>query len=202
MRGELGEANVDPDPLTQFRRWLSEAVAAGVDEPNAMTLATVGENGAPAARIVLLKGIEEGGLSFFTNYESDKGRQLERDPRAALVFYWKELEREIRAEGRVMKLPRGESEVYFRSRPLTSRLGALASDQSRVLASRAELERRYHEWEKKYEGREIPMPAYWGGFRFFPLSIEFWQGRPGRLHDRLRYRREGEEDWRIERLYP
>jgi len=201
-RGALNRASTDPNPLRQFQRWLDEAIAAELPEPNAMTLATVNKDGSPAARVVLLKGLDGGGLVFFTNYASAKGQQLAGDPRAALVFLWKELERQVRVEGRVAKLSRLESEDYFRTRPLGSRLGALASHQSQVVASRRVLEERFAELGKQYADGNIPMPENWGGYRLNPVMLEFWQGRHNRLHDRLRYRLQETDTWMIERLEP
>jgi pyridoxamine 5'-phosphate oxidase len=200
-RSELRKAGVDPDPLRQFRHWLEEAIAAELPEPNAMTLATVDTDGRPKARVVLLKGLDETGFLFFTHYTSAKGRQLAANPHAALVFLWHELERQVRIEGRVERLPRAESEGYFRSRPRASQLGALASRQSEVVANRETLEQRFAELERQYAGGGIPMPEQWGGYRLLPTLLEFWQGRPGRLHDRLRYRRQ-EGGWWLERLEP
>ncbi len=201
-RGGFDEAEVHPDPLVQFEKWFADAVAAGLKEPNAMTLATVTAEGRPAARIVLLKEVQEGGFVFYTNYRSRKGRELQRAPFAALVFYWSELERQVRVEGEVQRVSRSQSEAYFHSRPKGSQLGAWASEQSRVVASRAEIERRMAEMEARYQGgAEIPLPEEWGGYRVTPTLIEFWQGRPDRLHDRIEYLRENGE-WARRRLAP
>ncbi|MFQ3634009.1 pyridoxamine 5'-phosphate oxidase [Roseiflexus sp.] len=200
-RHGLSETDVDPDPLRQFQCWFDQAVAAELIEPNAMTLATATPDGRPSARMVLLKGVDNGGFVFFTNYESRKGVELAANPWAALVFYWPELERQIRIEGRVERITPEESDVYFASRPNGSRIGAWASRQSSVIGSRAELEQRVAELEQFYADRDIPRPTYWGGFRVIPDVIEFWQGRPNRLHDRLRYRRNNSQ-WIIERLSP
>jgi len=200
-RAGLREADADPDPIEQFRGWFGEALAADLHEPNAMTLATATPDGRPSARVVLLKGFDERGFVFYTNYEGRKGRELEANPRAALVFYWGELERQVRVEGRVSRVSDGESDAYFSGRPRGSQLGALASEQSRPVRDRGALERRLREVEGEYEGREVPRPAFWGGYRIEPETIEFWQGRENRLHDRLRYSR-SEGGWKIERLQP
>jgi pyridoxamine 5'-phosphate oxidase len=198
----LREGDADPDPIRQFRRWFDEAVAAGVAEPNAMTLATATVDGAPSARIVLLKDLSDAGFAFFTNYDGRKARELAANPRAALVFYWLNLERQVRVEGTVEKVTEAESDAYFRVRPLGSQLGARASPQSAVLPDRATLERRVAELEREFAGRDVPRPANWGGYRVRPQAVEFWQGRPSRLHDRLLYRRQPDGGWRIARLAP
>ena len=200
-RAGLDEALIDADPLHQFGTWFLEAQTAGIEEPNAMTLATASPDGRPSARTVLLKGFDERGFAFYTNYESHKGRDLLDNPRAALLFYWKELERQVRLTGPIERMSREETEQYFRSRPIGSQVGALVSRQSQVVASRAALEEAFARLEAEYAGRPIPLPDYWGGFRLQPADFEFWQGRPNRLHDRLRYRPEG-GSWRIERLSP
>jgi len=199
--GALRKAEVDPDPIKQFQRWLQEAVAARLPEPNAMILATADRNGRPCARVMLLKECDAEGFAFFSNYQSAKGRQLAENPQAALVFLWLELERQVRVEGKVSPIAPAESEAYFRSRPRESRLGALASRQSQVVASRRILDERFQQLADCYPGDDIPMPAHWGGYRLRPELLEFWQGRQGRLHDRLRYRRR-ENDWLLERLEP
>jgi pyridoxamine 5'-phosphate oxidase len=200
-KGGLDEAHVEADPLLQFRRWFDEAVTAGVEEPNAMTLATADATGKPSARTVLLKGVDRSGFVFFTNYGSQKGRDLAENPRACLVFFWKALERQVSVQGRVEKVSRAETEAYFRTRPTGSQLGAWASEQSQVIGSRAELEAKLEEVTARFTGQEIQPPPGWGGYRVIPESLEFWQGRPSRLHDRLRYRKEGEQ-FVIERLCP
>ena len=198
----LDEASVDADPFRQFRVWFDDATNSGLLEPNAMTVATVSGDGRPSARMVLLKGFDERGFVFYTNYESRKGHELGETPYAALVFFWVELERQIRIEGRVERVSSEESDTYFHSRPEGSQIGALASHQSQVIASREVLERRTLELSAQYAGREIPRPESWGGFRVIPGTIEFWQGRPSRLHDRLRYRHGDDGSWTIERLSP
>jgi pyridoxamine 5'-phosphate oxidase len=200
MRAGLSESHADPDPLRQFDIWLREAVQAGLPLPNAMTLATVDAAGNPAARIVLLKGLERGGFAFYTNYRSRKGRQLEARPAACLVFQWSELERQVRVEGAVEKVSAAESDTYFASRPLGARFSAWASEQSEVVPSRKTLEDEVAHAKQRY-GDNPPRPPHWGGYRVLPRSIEFWQGRADRLHDRLLYTRAGEA-WRIERLAP
>jgi pyridoxamine 5'-phosphate oxidase len=199
--GQLDEADVAPNPIDQFRSWMQEAIDAGLTFPNAMTLATATREGVPSARIVLLKGIDARGLVFFPNYESRKGRELAENPRAALVFYWQELGRQVRVEGEVAALPIEESEGYFRSRPRGSRLAAWASRQSQVITSRGALEERFSDLASAYQEQEIPVPPFWGGFLVTPDVIEMWQGRRDRLHDRVRYRRD-EGSWLRERLAP
>jgi pyridoxamine 5'-phosphate oxidase len=197
----LLEEDVDPDPIAQFSVWMEEALEAGIAFPNAMTLATATTSGRPSARIVLLKGFDERGFVFYTNLESRKGRELAENPHAALVMYWFELERQVRITGSVAALPAAEVQSYFLSRPRGSRLGAWASRQSEVIAGRGSLEDEVRRLEHTYGGGEIPAPPFWGGFRLAPDEIELWQGRDDRLHDRLRYRREGAA-WVVERLSP
>ncbi len=200
-RAGLREADADPDPIEQFRRWFDDALAANLYEPNAMTLATATRAGRPSARVVLLKGFDARGFVFYTNYEGRKSRELEENPYCALVFYWGELERQVRIEGRASRVPEEDSDAYYGSRPRGSRLGAWASEQSRPVEDRGTLEERLRKLEAEYEGREIPRPPFWGGYRVEPEEIEFWQGRENRLHDRLLYRRT-KEAWRMERLQP
>jgi pyridoxamine-phosphate oxidase len=198
--GQLLESDVDPDPLRQFETWFREA-AAVVRAPEAMAIATAGENGAPSVRMVLLKGFDERGFVFFTGYGSRKGRELAANGRAALLLYWDPLGRQVRIEGAVERTSPEENERYFHSRPRPSQIAALASDQSQPLGSRDQLDSRVAELETELAGRDIPLPAEWGGFRLVPDVFEFWQHRENRLHDRLRYRRDG-EGWTIERLAP
>ena len=200
----LDTGDVDPDPLIQFTRWLSDALAAEISEPNAMVLATADAGGRPSARTVLLKGVDSAGFTFFTNYGSTKGQQLEVNPQASLCFPWIELERQVIVIGDVTQASREESADYFSSRPHGSQLGALASRQSEVIASRGELEERYADLTEQYpDGEEVPVPDYWGGYRVVPDLVEFWQGRGNRLHDRVRYTRGVPDDgWLIERLSP
>jgi pyridoxamine 5'-phosphate oxidase len=189
------------DPITQFSEWFEAARDAGVAFPETMTLATASADAAPSARMLLLKGADEDGFVFFTGYESRKGEELAANPRAALVFYWQPLGRQVRVEGPVERVPTAESAAYWATRPRGSRLAAWASRQSRRLESREELERRYAGLEREHEGREVPLPPHWGGFRLRPEAIEFWEHRDNRLHDRIRYTR-AREGWRAERLWP
>jgi pyridoxamine 5'-phosphate oxidase len=197
----LVESEAASDPLVQFRQWFHEAVRAELLEPNAMTLATVTPSGDPAARTVLLKDLDATGFVFFTNYDSAKGRDLARHPRACLLFFWGELERQVRITGRVERLTADESLAYFRSRPRGSQLGAWASPQSRVIESRDILDRALAELDATYTGADIPLPPFWGGFRVMPEAMEFWQGRTSRLHDRLLYSRI-DDQWSRVRLAP
>jgi pyridoxamine 5'-phosphate oxidase len=198
--GSLDAADVDPDPIRQFNIWMKQALDAKLPEPNAMTVATVDADGRPAARILLIKGVDERGFVFYTNYESRKGHELAANPHASLLFFWIELERQIRIDGKVEKVSDAESDAYFHSRPLGSRIGAWVSEQSTVIGSRAELEAREQEVIAKY-GENPPRPPHWGGYRLVPDAVEFWQGRPSRLHDRIRYTRDS-AGWRIERVAP
>ena len=198
----LEASDLDPDPFVQFGSWLDDALQAGIELPNAMTLATAGADALPSARMVLLKGFDRRGFVFYSNYESRKGKQLASNPNAALVFYWSELERQVGITGGVLRVDKSESEEYFNSRPLGSRLGAWASPQSEVIESREELEQRVGELVDQYPSGDLPVPVHWGGYRLIPTALEFWQSRPNRLHDRFRYRREEAGGWVIERLSP
>lgn len=200
--GKLDEGEIDPDAIAQFRKWFEEALEKKVMEPNAMTLATVSAGGRPSARIVLLKNIDDSGFGFFTNYESQKGIELASNPIAALLFFWPELQRQVRVVGQVEKMPAEQSEAYFHARPKGSQLGAIASPQSREITGRAVIDLRLAELDRRYDNAtHIPRPTYWGGYRLRPDTIEFWQGGDNRLHDRLRYSLEGKE-WKIVRLAP
>jgi pyridoxamine 5'-phosphate oxidase len=200
MQGELDEKHLLPDPMSQFAAWMEQALNAEIEEPTAMTLATVGKDGKPSARMVLLKGFDQNGFAFYTNYESRKGQEIARNHRVALVLYWKELERQVRIEGFVLKISGKESDEYFNTRPEESQINAIISPQSAVVPNRQHLIDLQQEYLRTHTG-EHSRPAQWGGFQVIPDMIEFWQGRPGRLHDRLRYTRKGGE-WVIERLAP
>lgn len=197
----LLEEDLAPDPVSQFRNWWEEAVASAIEEVNAMTLATSSLEGVPSARMVLLKGFSEQGFIFYTNYQSFKAQQLAENPKACLVFFWKELERQVRITGLVAKVSEAESDAYFSSRPLLSRVGATASPQSQVIPDRKWIENVFMEWQEK-AGENIPRPSHWGGYIVKPVIVEFWQGRPNRLHDRLQYTLEENGAWKIERLAP
>ena len=198
----LAEKDLARDPFRQFDKWFQEADAAKIPEPNAMTLSTATRDGRPSSRTVLLKGVDGRGFVFYTNYDSRKGRELEGNPRAALLFPWIALERQVLVEGPVTKVSREESEAYFHSRPVPSQLAAWASAQSTILSGRKVLEEAMKELERKYAGTTVPLPPHWGGFRLAPETVEFWQGRRSRLHDRLRYRRGPDGGWIVERLAP
>jgi pyridoxamine 5'-phosphate oxidase len=199
----LHRAELDPDPIRQFEHWLAEANLRGLPEPNAMTLATVDAAGQPWTRTVLLKAVDARGFTFFTNYEGAKAQHLAANPRAGLTFWWAALERQVNVTGTISKTSREESEQYFHSRPLESRLGAWASRQSEVVPNRTQLERQFAETRERFEESGVPMPENWGGYRVHPITVEFWQGRASRLHDRLRYHRPASDaGWVIERLSP
>ena len=199
----LTKSNIDANPIRQFRIWLDEVRASGVSEQDviSMTLGTTSKDGQPSARIVLLKSFDDRGFVFYTNYHSRKGKELSENPRACLLFYWSQLWRQVRVEGDIAKVSTAESEAYFQSRPLGSRLGAWASNQSEVVETREVLEARFADLEKRF-GEDVPRPEHWGGYRLKPNSIEFWQGRDNRLHDRLLYRLKEDGSWSIERLGP
>ena len=198
---ELSETDIVNNPITQFEKWFENAVNAEIYEPNAMTLATADKSGRPNARMVLLKGVDKEGFSFYSNYLSQKGKELKRNPLACLLFHWGELERQVRIEGKVEKLDKETSEAYFHSRPTGSKIGAIVSPQSQVIDDREVLESKMEEATAYYEGKKIPKPAHWGGYIVKPTSIEFWQGRSNRLHDRIKYTLVN-GNWKIERLAP
>ena len=202
LQKTLSEGSIESDPIRQFENWWQEAVASGIDEVNAMVLATASADGLPAARIVLLKGFSEKGFIFFTNYNSYKGKQLLENPKACLVFFWKELERQVRITGIVQKTSDKESDEYFHSRPLASQLGASISPQSTIIKNREWLENQFSECEKQNSGDTIQRPPHWGGFIVKPVIIEFWQGRPSRLHDRIEYSLQEYGEWKTVRLAP
>ena len=199
--GGLSEADLLPDPVAMFRRWMHDAVTAGLHEPNAFVLATVGADGAPASRIVLLKGLDDRGFVFFTNYASRKGGELDAEPRVAMLFPWHVLERQVRVEGVARRLSDAENDAYFATRPRVSQVGAWASPQSQVVRDRADLDERYAAVLRRFADGDVPRPEHWGGFCVAPEAVELWQGRIGRMHDRLRYRRTP-EGWVTERLAP
>lgn len=198
----LSENDIDANPFKQFDKWWQEALTSDIDEVNAMTLATSSADGIPSARIVLLKGFSEDGFTFYTNYNSYKGKQLLENPKACLVFFWKELERQIRITGIVQKTSDKDSEEYFQSRPFESRVGATVSPQSTAIENREWLEKRYTDLEKKLNGNKVERPVHWGGYIVKPVIIEFWQGRPSRLHDRIEYSLQENGEWIIQRLAP
>ena len=198
----LSEKEVDTDPVKQFEKWWKQAIDSNIDEPNAMALATCSADGKPSARIVLLKGIQENGFIFFSNYTSRKGKEIENNPFVSLLFFWKELERQVRIEGSINKINEKESDEYFSSRPRESRIGAWSSPQSTVIENRDILDRNVEKYEKQFETGNIPRPEHWGGYIVKPCCIEFWQGRPGRLHDRLQYVLTEKKEWSLQRLAP
>jgi pyridoxamine 5'-phosphate oxidase len=200
--GTLSERTADRNPIRQFQAWLAAAQAAGLPEPTAMTLATATRAGKPSARMVLLKGVDPRGFVFFTNYGSRKGREIAENPNVALVFFWAPLARQVRVTGRISKISAAESDAYFKSRALGSRLGASISAQSSVIKSREVLEKKFAELAAKYPDGDPPRPKFWGGYRVRPDEIEFWQGAENRVHDRLRYRRRRDGSWKVERLSP
>jgi len=200
--GDLTEETVDRNPIAQFQKWFGDAAATGMHLPEAMTLATATKEGRPTARLVLLKNVDKDGFVFYTNYRSAKAKELDENPFAALVFYWPQLDRQVRIDGAVSRVSARESDEYFQTRPRESQLGALASPQSEIIASRDVLEERFRELERQYEGRPIDRPEHWGGYRLKPARIEFWKSRPGRLHDRILYELQPDGSWSIKRLAP
>lgn len=201
-KSELLESQISKDPIEQFQHWFEVALHSGVLEPNAMTLSTVGKDYKPTSRIVLLKEVEKGSFVFFTNYDSRKGQQIHDNPWVSLNFWWDKLERQVHIQGIINQVSHEQSETYFKSRPRASQLGAWASNQSEVIPDREFLEKKLAEVSSRFEGTEIPMPPYWGGYRVTPVEMEFWQGRSSRLHDRIRYKKTKNDDWKIERLSP
>ncbi|MFM7216966.1 MAG: pyridoxamine 5'-phosphate oxidase [Bacteroidota bacterium] len=199
---ELDEAHVDRHPFRQFERWMRHAIDARVEEPNAMTVATTGSDGHPDARVVLLRDLDKKGFVFFTNFRSRKGRELRANRRVCINFFWPELQRQVRIRGKVEKVSSRASDLYFQSRPRQSQIGAWASLQSESMVQRSELEERFVMFERKFAGKKVPRPSFWGGYRVVPDHIEFWQGRPSRLHDRIAYDRQRNGRWKLSRLYP
>ncbi len=199
---DLSEKDVNPDPIQQFEQWLQQAQEKDIAEPNAMTLATCAPDGKPSARIVLLKGIQDDGFVFFTNYNSRKGDQINKNPFGCLVFFWKEMERQVRIEGRIKKISEHESDEYFGVRPYESQIGAWSSPQSKVIADREIIEKNVVRYRNKFQSKKVPRPPHWGGYILQPDLIEFWQGRSARLHDRLQYLLQKNGSWKIERLAP
>ncbi len=201
-REKLDIADTEPDPVIQFKKWFEQALKSGIPEPNAMILSTAGTGGQPRGRVVLLKGVDDRGFIFYSNYSSRKGEELQQNPRASLCFNWLELERQVRIDGTAEKVPEDESKAYFDSRPFESRIGALASQQSSVVRDRNQLETTFEQLRKEYEGKNVPKPRDWGGYVVRPSRIEFWQGRPGRMHDRIEYDRSDDGLWQKCRLAP
>ena len=201
-KASLDESAVAADPIAQFRTWFDQATAEGLPEPNAVTVSTATPEGRPSSRVVLMRGFDERGFVFYTNYQSRKGREIEENPHAAMCFFWQPMERQVRIEGRIEKTTEAESDDYFRGRPTGSKLGAWVSNQSGVVPGRSTLEAEMEAIKTRFPGEEIPRPPHWGGFRVVPESVEFWQGRRSRLHDRLVYRRADDGGWRVERLAP
>lgn len=198
----LLEKDVEANPIKQFKIWWQQVTESKIEEPNAMALSTCNTSGKPSSRIVLLKGIKEEGFIFFTNYKSHKGKEIEYNPIVSLLFFWKELERQVRIEGKIEKISDQESDAYFLKRPPESRIGAWSSPQSEVIKSREVLEKNVSDYTRKFESQNIPRPPYWGGYIVNPALVEFWQGRPGRLHDRLQYTMDEKGSWKIDRLAP
>ncbi|WP_256012462.1 pyridoxamine 5'-phosphate oxidase [Desertivirga xinjiangensis] len=202
LSATLSEKSVADDPISQFAKWFAEALDADLYEPNVMTLATATHDGKPSARVLLLKGFDNNGFTFYTNYLSRKGKEIAKNPSAAMVFYWAELERQVRIEGHLEKVSKEESERYFHSRPKASQLGAIASQQSQIIPNREVLENALHDLEGQYQDKEVPKPSHWGGYILKPQIVEFWQGGAARLHDRIMYKRTDKKSWKVVRLAP